>query len=125
MVVDCRPEDRRGEARDREAFAAAREASAAAGWEYRLAGGCDPVLVANVRWLAGYRHRRYCVPGVAARLLEAAVVPVPLMGLAASAGDPMAVLPVLFHLLWRHELETGLLVPLHPEAEVRAAGGEP
>ena len=50
------------------------------------------------------------------------MVPVPLMGLAVSAGDPLAVLPVLFHLLWRHELETGLLVPLHPVAEVRAAG---
>jgi hypothetical protein len=44
------------------------------------------------------------------------------MGLAGSAGDPLAVLPVLFCLLWRHELEAGLLVPLHPEAEVRAAG---
>jgi hypothetical protein len=125
IVVDCRPEDRRGGDRDREAFAAAREASAAAGWEYRLAGGCDPVLAANVRWLAAYRHPRHRAPGVAGRLLEAAAVPVTLMGLAASAGDPLAVLPVLFHLLWRHELETGLLVPLHPDAEVRAAWSGP
>lgn len=125
IVVDCRPEDRRGEPRDREAFAAARQASEAAGWEYRLAGGCDPVLVANVRWLAGYRHPRHRVPGIAARLLEAAAGPVPLMGLAALAGDPLAVLPVLFHLLWRHELEAGLLIPLHPGAEVTAAAGGP
>ena len=123
IVVDCRPEDRRGGDRDRDAFAAAREASGAAGWEYRLVGGCDRVLAGNVRWLAAYRHPRHRVPGVTARLLEAAVVPVPLMGLAVSAGDPLAVLPVLFHLLWRHELEAGLLVPLHPEAKVRAAGG--
>ena len=56
IVVDCRPEDRRGGDRDRDAFAAAREASGAAGWEYRLVGGCDRVLAANVRWLAAYRH---------------------------------------------------------------------
>ena len=95
------------------------------GWEYRLAGRCGPVLAANVRWLAGYRHPRHRVPGVAARLLEAAARPAPLMDTARSAGDPLAVLPVLFHLLWRHELEAGLLVPLHPAAEVRAAGDGP
>jgi TnsA-like endonuclease N terminal len=122
VVVDCRPEEMRGEPRDREAFEAARRACGEAGWEYRLAGRCDPVLAANVRWLAGYRHPRYRVAGVAARLLGAAAWPAPLMGLARSAGDPLAVLPVLFHLLWRHELETGLRVPLHPAAEVRAAG---
>ena len=124
IVIDCRPEDRRGDLRDQEAFAAARAASEAAGWEYRLAGGCDPVLVANVRWLAAYRHPRHRVPGIAARLLEAAVVPVPLMGLAALAGDPLAVLPVLFYLLWRHELEAGLLVPLHLGTEVSVAGSD-
>jgi hypothetical protein len=125
IVVDCRPEERRGEPRDREAFEAARRASEAAGWEYRLAGRCDPVLAANVRWLAGYRHPRHRVPGVAARLLEAAAGPVPLMDLAAAAGDPLAALPVLFHLLWRHELDAGLLAPLHPAAVVRAAGCGP
>jgi len=31
----------------------------------------DPVLIANVRWLSRYRHRRCLVPGVAALLLEA------------------------------------------------------
>ena len=122
IVMDCRPEEMRGKPRDQEAFAAARQASEAAGWEYRLAGGCDPVLAANVRWLAGYRHPRHRVPEVAARLLDAASGPVPLMELAGLAGDPLAVLPVLFCLLWRHELEVGLLVPLHPEAGVRACG---
>jgi hypothetical protein len=33
---------------------------------------------------------------------------------AETAGDPMAVLPVLFHLLWRHELTADLSVPLGP-----------
>jgi hypothetical protein len=125
VVVDCRPEEMRGEARDREAFEAARAASGAVGWEYRLVGGCEPVLTANVRWLAGYRHPRRRLPGVAARLLEAAARPAPLMDLAAAAGDPLAVLPVLFHLLWRHEIVVGLLVPLHAAAEVRLARGGP
>ncbi|WP_454130989.1 TnsA-like heteromeric transposase endonuclease subunit [Kitasatospora aureofaciens] len=42
-------------ARTRAAVVAA--AAAAVGWHYRAAGLPDPVLAANVRWLAGYRHR--------------------------------------------------------------------
>jgi hypothetical protein len=40
---------------------------------------------------------------------------------AEAAGDPIAVLPVLFHLLWRRELVTDLSVPLHPCAAVTTA----
>ena len=40
--------------------------------------------------------------------------PAPLMAGAEAAGDPVAVLPVLFHLLWRHELAADLSVPLGP-----------
>ncbi|WP_173937215.1 MULTISPECIES: hypothetical protein [Streptomyces] len=33
-------------------------------------------------------------------------------------GDPVAVLPVLFHLLWTHELVVDVSVPLHVESVV-------
>jgi hypothetical protein len=36
-------------------------------------------------------------------------------------GDPIGVLPVLFYLLWRHDLAAELSVPLHPDTVVRAA----
>jgi hypothetical protein len=43
---------------------------------------------------------------------------------AQAVADPLAVLPVLFHLLWCGELTAELLVPLHLGARVwaRAAG---
>ena len=49
---------------------------------------------------------------------------------AAAAGDPLAVLPVLFHLMWRHVLAADLAVRLTAEpssvpARFRAAPGEP
>ena len=44
--------------------------------------------------------------------------PTLLMAGAEAVGDPIAVLPVLFHLLWRHDLTTDLSVPLHPDAIV-------
>ncbi|MEU7158920.1 hypothetical protein [Streptomyces chrestomyceticus] len=32
---------------------------------------------------------------------------------AAAAGEPLAVLPVLFYLLWSHELTVDMSMPLH------------
>jgi hypothetical protein len=121
LVVDCRPADRRGP-RDLAAFDATRRACAAIGWEYRLTGALDPVATANLRWLAGYRHPRYRVLRAAAALRAAFAAPVALMDGAEAAGDAVAVLPVLYHLLWHQELTADLSVPLHPAAAVvRAA----
>jgi hypothetical protein len=71
VVVDVRPDDRIPE-RDAGTFAVTAAACGAAGWEYRRVGDLDPVVVvANMRWLSRYRHRRCLVPEVAAVLLEA------------------------------------------------------
>lgn len=48
--------------------------------------------------------------------------PAPLLAGAAEAGDPLAVLPALFHLLWQWELTADLGGgPLWPSTEVRVA----
>ena len=108
VVIDVRPDDRIEE-KDAEAFVAMADACGLAGWGFRRAGVPDPVLTANVAWLARYRHPR-CggPPGLAGLLLEVFAGPVPLMAGAAAAGDPIAVLPALFHLMWRHELNADL-----------------
>ncbi|WP_238783418.1 hypothetical protein [Streptomyces monomycini] len=69
-------------------------------------------MVRNVRWLAGYRHPRHWVEPAASRLREVFAEPLPLMDGAAEAGEPLAVLPVLFPLLWSHELTVDVSVPL-------------
>jgi hypothetical protein len=40
---------------------------------------------------------------------------------AEAVGDPVAVLPVLYHLLWRQDLAADLSVPLHPATVVALA----
>jgi hypothetical protein len=57
---------------------------------------------------------RHDQPGPADALRRVFAAAAPLMGGAEQAGDPIAVLPVLFHLLRRHELTADLSVPLHP-----------
>lgn len=107
VVVDVRPDDRIP-ARDAETFALTASACRAAGWEYRRLGDLEPVLVANVRWLSRYRHRRCLVPGIAAVLLEAFAGGRGLFEGAELAGDRLRVLPVLFHLMWQQQLVTDL-----------------
>jgi hypothetical protein len=100
VVVDCRPANRI-KPRDAEAFAASERACAQAGWRYRLEHGPDPSLLANVRWLAGYRHPRHHHGRIASRLLGVVEGRLALLAAAEAVGDPIAVLPAAYHLLWR------------------------
>jgi len=70
VVIDCRPADRINP-RDAAAFEITRMACRGIGWDYILAGTPGPILAANVRWLAGYRHPRHAVTEVGDVLLEA------------------------------------------------------
>ncbi|WP_103534753.1 TnsA-like heteromeric transposase endonuclease subunit [Streptomyces sp. SM11] len=98
-VVDVRAADRVDEATT-EAFEATERACRAVDWEFVRAGIPDPVLMANMRWLSRYRRRRCLRQDVADRLMEVFAEPRPLRPGAAEAGDPLMVLPVLFHLVW-------------------------
>lgn len=107
VVIDVRPDGRIGE-KDAAVFAATAQVCAEVGWGYQRLGELGPVQAANLRWLSGYRHPRFTQPGLAARLAEVFAEPGTLAAGAAAAGDPLAVLPVLFGMLWRGELATGL-----------------
>lgn len=121
-VVDVRADDRI-EPEDAAKFAASAQACASVGWGYQRVGGLPPPLAANLRWLSGYRHPRCHDPVRAAALLETFAAGSPLMTGAVGVGDPVAVLPVLFHLLWRGRLLADLTAPLGVDTEVRTADG--
>ncbi|MEY9489180.1 hypothetical protein RKD26_004974 [Streptomyces calvus] len=77
--------------------------------------------MANVRWLAGYRHPRHRVAAVVDRLLDVFAHETPLRVGVERVGDPIAVLPVLFHLLWSGRLVTDLSVVLGEYVLIRRA----
>lgn len=123
VVVDVRPDDLVDDVAA-EAFDATARACAEAGWEFRRTGGPAEIPAANVRWLAGYRHPRCWRPEIAGALLTVFSEPAPLMAGAAAAGDPIAVLPVLYHLMWRQILTADLAsAVLGPGSVIRAARG--
>jgi hypothetical protein len=108
VVIDVRPDDRIGPA-DAEAFDVTARACEAAGWEFRRVGVIDSVLAANVRWLSRYRHPR-CAgrPEIADALCGAFATPACLSAGVSAVGDNLAVLPVLFHLMWLRVLAADL-----------------
>jgi hypothetical protein len=69
-------------------------------------GELPVVLSANERWLAGYRRER--VNDSAAEARTSDVVGhspgISLRSLADEVGQPILVLPTIFHMLWRQEL---------------------
>lgn len=120
LVLDCRPPDRI-KPRDQVAFDATRSACEHVGWRYEVVGPEPEVLVGNVRWLAAYNHPRHRLSDTAAALHALFAAPTGLLAGAEQVGDPIAVLPVLYHLLWLRELHVDLGQPLHPAAIVRTA----
>ncbi|MET9906126.1 TnsA-like heteromeric transposase endonuclease subunit [Streptomyces sp. NPDC006476] len=107
-VVDVRAADQVDE-RTAQAFTATEQACSAVGWEFLHLGLPDPVFMANLRWLARYRHPR-CgrETDVAERLAEVFRQPRQLRAGAEEAGDVLRILPVLFHLLWTGALRADL-----------------
>ncbi|MBB4885563.1 TnsA-like heteromeric transposase endonuclease subunit [Streptomyces netropsis] len=92
-----------------EVFAFTARVCATVGWQFRLVGDLDQPFRANLRWLARYRHPRCHRASVAEVLREVFAEPQLLFAGADRVGDRMGVLPVLYHLLWRHELTADLV----------------
>lgn len=107
VVLDVRPDERA--AKDADVFDATAAACAQVGWDYQRLGDITAVLAANVRWLSGYRHPRCRTGRIADALVEAAARSELTVGaLARTVGEPVVVLPCLFHLLWSGELDAGV-----------------
>ncbi|MER5908631.1 TnsA-like heteromeric transposase endonuclease subunit [Streptomyces mirabilis] len=124
VVVDVRA-DERIEPKDAEAFEVTRLACAQAGWGFQRVGAPEALLLANVRWLSRYRHPWCLRRPTADRLREVFAAPGPLLAGADAAGDRLATLPALFHLLWLQELaaEEMSVELLGPRTVVGPAGG--
>jgi hypothetical protein len=109
IVMDVRPEAV-VDVSDREKFGVTAELCRMHGWEYRQVGEPPSPWIANVRWLAGYRHERAYTESVTemVRAIGARGGPMTIGEVADAAGEPIAVLPSIFHMMWTQELQTDL-----------------
>lgn len=105
VVVDVRP-DRLVDGDAREAFGSTIALCGRTGWTYRRVGDQPPIRAANLRWLAGYRNPRNRRQDVVTNLTSLLAHNPKTIGAAAlAAGEPILVLPTLYHLLWTHEID--------------------
>lgn len=117
LLADCPSNPTSGGEKAQRARAVLEAACARVGWAYRRLELPPPVVAANLRWLAGYRHpRNQGPPGLQAALAEAFAAPRQLVDGAASVGDPLQVLPAVYHALWSGWLATRLDEPLSERA---------
>lgn len=114
LLADCPHHPDAGGPRAVAAAAAVSAACAHVGWTYQRLDPLDPVLEANLRWLAGYRHpRNQGTPALTDAVIDAFAQPRPMAeGVEATGANPLAVLPALFHALWTGRLQAPLDRPL-------------
>ncbi|WP_428837589.1 TnsA-like heteromeric transposase endonuclease subunit [Streptomyces olivaceiscleroticus] len=119
LLADCPGHPAAGGERAQQAATAVAQACAQVGFVYRRLPRLEEALAANVKWLAGYRHpRNVGRPGLMAAVCEAYAEARPLIEGVEAVGDPIEVLPVVFHALWHGQLVTSLETPLHERAPV-------
>ncbi|MFJ1964024.1 TnsA-like heteromeric transposase endonuclease subunit [Streptomyces massasporeus] len=100
LLADCPSHPEAGGERALKAAEAVTQACAQIGWTYRRLPPLDEVLAANLKWLAGYRHPRSVGrSGLREAVLEAFARERPLLEGAEAVGDPIVVLPAVFHAL--------------------------
>lgn len=111
LVLDVRP-DALVKPDDAATFLATAAACELVGWSYERRGDPEPVLTANLRWLAGYRHARLAGPDDRWESLMGfldRVGPTRIGSLAAGVGlASVVVLPSIYHRLWRGDLDADL-----------------
>ncbi|MHC3475543.1 TnsA-like heteromeric transposase endonuclease subunit [Streptomyces sp. 7R007] len=117
LLADCPSRPEAGGQRALKAATVLQAACAQAGWTYRRFEPLPDILAANLKWLAGYRHPRNAGrAGLMPAVLKAFTRPRPLIEGAEAVGDPIEVMPAVFHALWHGQLTTPLDVPLQERA---------
>jgi hypothetical protein len=125
-VVDVKPANRLADAAVVAQMSWTREICIAAGWGFELWSGADPVLLENVRFLAGYRRPGLVDAGLIPLVLDATAEPIGIGALERMLDAPRRwglLRPVVLHLLWSGRLVTDLRRVLDADAVVRTAAG--
>lgn len=109
VLVEVKPREQISDRKVAETFKWVQNVSDSLGWRFEIASEQPPVLLDNVRFLAGYR-RAESINESALRTLRATLVDNVTFGDAvrnADGAEPL-IRAALFHMLWTHEVSTNL-----------------
>jgi hypothetical protein len=123
VVVNVKPRERLAKAHVRATLDWANELLEGRGWRTEVWSGTDPDLLANVRFLAGFRRSEL----FEADLLADAAQVAPGRTVAETESvlvgrwPPLSVRPAVLHLLWSGRLRTDIVRPLDADSTLEAA----
>jgi hypothetical protein len=121
-VVNVKPADQIAVPKVAEALAWAGEVFAGRGWRHEIWSGTAPVLLANVRFLAGYRYAGRVDAAVVTAIMQRAHGAVSIGELEGAwpgrAGEARA---AVLHLVWRGVFRADLSVPLSAATRLERA----
>ncbi|WP_309127113.1 TnsA-like heteromeric transposase endonuclease subunit [Microbacterium sp.] len=115
-VVDVKPAEKLSLPKVRDSLRWSRRVIEAHGWEYRVLSEPDPILFANVQFLAGYRRAFQFIDKEVAAAIESLRTP-QTFGEAVEfvqpiTGDRRRARALVLHLIWTRLLGTDLTLPL-------------
>jgi len=121
-VVNVKPADQLAVPEVAEALAWAGEVFASRGWRHEIWSGAAPVLLANVRFLAGYRYADRVDAGLAA-VIAGEAPDNPTIGELERdwPGRPGDARAAVLHLIWRGAFRADLAVPLSAATRLERA----
>lgn len=110
-VVDVKAASRVDDPKVVAQFGWARAVCRRHGFGFEVWTGCDPVLLENVRFLAGYRRAVTVATELVEPVVEAAAEPVAITALErrlAKTAPPWVIRPVILYALWKSRLSADL-----------------
>ena len=122
-VVNVKPADKLDEPKVAATLAWAGEVITAKGWRAEVWTGCHPLLLANIRFLAGYR-RGWLFDPAAVQAAEAAIIDGDTIGRvegrlrSSGVAEPR---PIVLHLLWAGRACADLSKPLGADTAITVA----
>ncbi|KZM75533.1 hypothetical protein AWN90_19345 [Nocardia terpenica] len=122
-VVDVKAPSRAGDPAVAAQFAWTEKLCGLRGFGFQVWTGADPVVLENLRFLAGYRRPMTVRADLAAAVLQTAVAPVSLAALErglAGTASPSLIRPVVLGLLWQSRLRADLARRLGGDTVVAA-----
>lgn len=105
LLINVKPKQYVPRVGNQRAFSACEAACSQIGWTYSTQSELSSVILANLNWLAGFRHPPPDLARYATALAERAADPAPIAVILDGVGLPALVRPVLFYLLWTRHLE--------------------
>lgn len=124
-VVDVKAASRLADPAVGAQFAWTRRVCAGRGWAFEAWSGADPRMLANVRFLAGYRRCPVIAGELIPAVLEAAGRQPTIGAIERALSEwhrPELVRPVVLHLMWGGRLRADLRQPLGADTRVELTG---